>query len=93
MKKLLARSNNLEADRRRLLDRLRSEIGKSRVMEAISRVQREAFVPQNLHDLAYLDAPSPYRPRPDHFTTYYGGNHDRGFGTATRRKNPGDWHW
>jgi len=58
MKKLLARSNNLEADRRRLLDRLRSEIGKSRVMEAISRVQREAFVPQNLHDLAYLDAPS-----------------------------------
>lgn len=59
MKKLLARSNNLEADRRRLLDRLRSEIGKSRVMEAISRVQREAFVPQNLHDLAYLDAPLP----------------------------------
>lgn len=62
MKKLLARSNNLEADRRRLLDRLRSEIGKSRVMEAISRVHREAFVPQNLHDLAPLSLSATARP-------------------------------
>ena len=28
-------------------------------MEAISRVPREAFVPENAHDLAYLDAPLP----------------------------------
>ena len=59
MKKLLARSNNLEADKHRLLDRLRLEIGNNRVMEAISRVLREAFVPENTHDLAYLDAPLP----------------------------------
>ena len=59
MKKLLDRSSGLEADRRYLLDQLRLEIGDSRIMDAISRVPREAFVPENARHLAYLDAPLP----------------------------------
>ena len=59
MKKLWTRSSGLEADRRRLLDRLRLEIGNNRVMDAISRVPREAFVPESARPLAYQDIPLP----------------------------------
>ena len=59
MKKLLARPSGLEADRRYLLDRLRLEIGNNRVMDAISRVPREAFVLENARHLAYRDIPLP----------------------------------
>lgn len=59
MKKLLTRSNTMEADRCLLLDRLSREIGNTRIMDAISRVPREAFVPDDARDLAYLDVPLP----------------------------------
>lgn len=59
MKKLWTHSGGLEADKRRLLDRLRLEIGNNRVMDAISRVPREAFVPESARPLAYQDVPLP----------------------------------
>ena len=49
----------MEEARRRLLDRLRKEIGDPKVVEAMERVPREAFVPASSASLAYEDAPLP----------------------------------
>ena len=46
-----------EESRRRLMERLRKEIGDERVMEAMSRVPREEFVSIAVRHLAYEDAP------------------------------------
>ena len=47
----------LEDAKRALLDRLRDEIGDERVIEAMRRVPREAFVPESSLSLAYEDMP------------------------------------
>ena len=49
----------LEEAKRRLLDRLRSEIKSPGVIDAMERVPREAFVPETSLHLAYEDIPLP----------------------------------
>jgi protein-L-isoaspartate(D-aspartate) O-methyltransferase len=49
----------VEDAKRRLLDRLRKEIGDTKVVAAMERVPREAFVPAASAELAYEDAPLP----------------------------------
>ena len=49
----------LEEAKRRLLDRLRSEIKSPGVVDAMERVPREAFVPEASLHLAYEDIPLP----------------------------------
>ena len=49
----------LEEAKRRLMDRLRSEVPDDRVIEAMERVPREMFVPEESRHLAYEDVPAP----------------------------------
>ena len=49
----------MEDARRRLLDRLRRELGDPKVVEAMESVPREAFVLESSASLAYEDAPLP----------------------------------
>ena len=49
----------MEDAKRRLLDRLRRELGDLKVVEAMETVPREAFVPESSASLAYEDAPLP----------------------------------
>ena len=49
----------MEEAKRRLLDRLRTEIDDQRVIDAMDQVPREAFVPSELADQAYEDEPLP----------------------------------
>ena len=49
----------LDEARRQLFRRIRSEIRDSRVVEAMERVPREAFVPDDSRHLAYEDHPLP----------------------------------
>jgi len=50
---------DLETDRERLLERLRSEIEDERVLETMARVPRELFVPAEGRRYAYDDRPLP----------------------------------
>lgn len=50
---------DLERDRERLLQHLRREIEDERVLEAMSRVRRELFVPVDSRMYAYDDRPMP----------------------------------
>ncbi len=50
---------DLEKDRERLLKHLRREIEDERVLEAVSRVRRELFVPAESRRYAYDDRPLP----------------------------------
>ena len=45
--------------KRRLMERLRSEVPDDRVIEAMERVPREMFVPHECRHLAYEDVPAP----------------------------------
>lgn len=49
----------LEEAKRRLMDRLRSEVPDDRVIEAMERVPREMFVPEESRHLFYEDVPAP----------------------------------
>ncbi len=51
----------MEDAKRRLFDRLWTEIRDKRVVEAMERVRREEFVPEGVRQLAYEDAPAPIR--------------------------------
>ena len=50
---------DLEDAKRRLLDRISSEIGDRRVIQAMERVPRDRFVPDDSRHLAYEDIPLP----------------------------------
>ncbi len=50
---------NLDEQKRRLLAQLRRDISDERVLEAMGRVPREAFVPDASRHLAYEDIPLP----------------------------------
>lgn len=50
---------NLERDRENLIDHLRHEIKDERVLNAMTRVRRELFVPSSSRHLAYEDRPLP----------------------------------
>ena len=50
---------HLEDPRRRLFDRLRREVGDQTVIDAMEKVPREAFVPEESRALAYEDVPLP----------------------------------
>jgi protein-L-isoaspartate(D-aspartate) O-methyltransferase len=50
---------DFEAGRARLVSSLSRDIGDARVLEAISRVPREFFIPEKLHNQAYDDHPLP----------------------------------
>ena len=52
-------NDQLKEAKRRLLERLKAEIDDLRVVEAIERVPREAFVPESSVHLAYEDIPLP----------------------------------
>ena len=51
------RDGDLEVARQRLLDWLRREIGDERVVQAVAKVPREAFLPAASQHLAYEDGP------------------------------------
>ena len=51
--------SELEKDRQALFERLRKEIDSPRVIDAMERVPREAFVPPELAERAYEDNPHP----------------------------------
>ena len=50
---------HLQDAKRRLFDRLRREVGDEAVIDAMERVPREAFVPEEGRPFAYEDAPLP----------------------------------
>ena len=52
-------SKNLEQAKKRLFAALRSEIPKSRALDAIEKVSRELFVPEASRHLSYEDIPLP----------------------------------
>ena len=52
-------TDKLSRDKRALLDEIASEIGERRVLDAMERVPREIFLPQELRDLAYENRPLP----------------------------------
>ena len=56
---MLSENRRLRDARRRLLDRLRKEVGDGRVVDAMSRVPRERFVPESMAASAYDDVPLP----------------------------------
>ena len=49
----------LDGEKRRLIDRLKREVPDARVIQAMQRVRREDFVPEESRDLAYEDVPLP----------------------------------
>ncbi len=49
----------MEDAKRRLMDRLQREISDERVIQAMTRVPREVFVPENSRHLSYEDMPLP----------------------------------
>ena len=49
----------MEEGKRRLIERLRKEIGDARVVDAMERIPREYFVPESSAHLAYEDIPLP----------------------------------
>ena len=49
----------MEDAKRKLLEHLGREVDDPRVIEAMERVPREAFVPEASRDLAYEDIPVP----------------------------------
>ena len=51
--------SQLEEAKRRLLDRLREEVDDPKVIQAMERVPREAFIPLSYEPLAYEDIPLP----------------------------------
>jgi protein-L-isoaspartate(D-aspartate) O-methyltransferase len=50
---------DFQAERNRLLQHLASEVKSHKVLDAMSRVPRELFVPQELRHMAYEDRPLP----------------------------------
>lgn len=56
---ILGRGCELEEAKRRLFDHLRQEVGNERVIAAMERVPREAFVPASDVSMAYEDVPLP----------------------------------
>ena len=50
---------DFEAERARLIEHLSTEIGDRRVLEVMSRIPRECFVPPENQHLAYDDSPLP----------------------------------
>jgi len=50
---------DFEAERARLIEHLSTEIKDKRVLEVMSRVPRERFVPPENQHLAYEDSPLP----------------------------------
>ncbi len=57
--RVTARGESLQDAKSRLLDRLRQEIGDERVVQAMGRVLREEFVPEDVMHRAYEDIPLP----------------------------------
>ena len=55
----MSKDRRLRNARRRLLERLRKEVGDGRVVDAMERVPRERFVPTSMAASAYDDVPLP----------------------------------
>jgi len=54
------------------------------VLDAMSKVRREAFVPSDVRDMAYRDRPLPIAAGPDDLAALYCCLHGRGAGAKGR---------